>query len=91
MLPFSAHDSDDDDDVDEDVSLPHESENMALDFGDQLVDQPKKVKAVPLSYARVAKKVDVKKLKENIWKELTVKDSTEVCRLSECGCYSSSN
>ncbi|KAJ3150236.1 hypothetical protein HDU89_003325 [Geranomyces variabilis] len=47
-----------------------------IDFGDSLVDEPRRVKAVPLSYARVAKKVDVKKLKDNIWRGLTA-DSRE--------------
>ncbi|KAJ3154952.1 hypothetical protein HDU86_004471 [Geranomyces michiganensis] len=47
-----------------------------IEFGDSLVDEPRRVKAVPLSYARVAKKVDVKKLKDNIWRGLT-SDSKE--------------
>ncbi|TPX69953.1 hypothetical protein SpCBS45565_g01987 [Spizellomyces sp. 'palustris'] len=71
--PEGSDDDDaDDDELDEDVSLTQADQATTLEFRDQLVDQPKKVKAVPLNYARVAKKVDVKKLKENIWKELTL-------------------
>lgn len=44
--------------------------SIFLDYGDQLVEQPKKVLAAPLRYAKTAKRVDVKRLKENIWKEL---------------------
>jgi hypothetical protein len=44
--------------------------SIFLDYGDQLVDQPKKVLAAPLRYAKTAKRVDVKRLKENIWKEM---------------------
>ncbi|KAJ1547540.1 hypothetical protein HK096_002473, partial [Nowakowskiella sp. JEL0078] len=47
----------------------------SLDFGDQLVEQPKKVRSIaPLNFARTAKRVDVKKLKDNIWLELTSPD-----------------
>ncbi|KAJ3278189.1 hypothetical protein HK104_002576 [Borealophlyctis nickersoniae] len=52
-------------------------DNGSLDYADQLVAQPLKVKTVPLNYARVAKKVDVKKLKENIWRKLTVEGEPE--------------
>ena len=41
-----------------------------LDYGSQLVDRPVMVKANCLNYARKAKRVDVRKLKHNIWKEL---------------------
>ncbi|KND02135.1 condensin subunit BRN1 [Spizellomyces punctatus DAOM BR117] len=76
--PEGSDDDDaDDDELDEDVSLSQTDQATTLEFGDQLVDQPKKVKAVPLNYARVAKKVDVKKLKENIWKELTLHQPSE--------------
>lgn len=53
-----------------------------IDYGSQLVAEPKKVKAQHLSYARVAKKVDVKRLKDNIWKR--VKDITEVKKKQSC-------
>jgi hypothetical protein len=48
-----------------------DSKSIFLDYGDNLVEQPKKVFSAPLQYAKTAKRVDVKKLKENIWKELT--------------------
>jgi condensin complex subunit 2 len=40
-------------------------------YGDQLVAQPKKVTKLQINYAKTAKKVDVKKLKDNIWKTLS--------------------
>jgi len=40
-------------------------------YGDQLVAQPKKVNKLQINYARTAKRVDVKKLKDNIWKTLS--------------------
>ena len=49
-----------------------------LDYGDQLVEQPKKVISTALKYAKTAKRVDVKKLKENIWKEL-IEIPDDVC------------
>lgn len=66
--PALANDGDTPDDAPGDISA-------FLDYGDQLVDQPKKVLAAPLRYAKTAKRVDVKRLKENIWKEiLDIKD-----------------
>ncbi|KAJ3122975.1 hypothetical protein HK098_002311 [Nowakowskiella sp. JEL0407] len=45
---------------------------VLLDYGDQLVSQPKKVRMIgTLNFARTAKRVDVKKLKDNIWYEIT--------------------
>ncbi|KAF9963424.1 hypothetical protein BGZ65_003489 [Modicella reniformis] len=41
------------------------------DYASQLVSQPKRVKATFISFSKTAKKVDVKKLKDNIWKEMT--------------------
>ncbi|KAJ3188888.1 hypothetical protein HDU85_004602 [Gaertneriomyces sp. JEL0708] len=80
------YDSDSDDDAEEEdmssliVPIANASGNLnssgmmmmnaTMDYGDHLVDQPKKVRAVPLNFARVAKKVDVRKLKENIWRGL---------------------
>ncbi|TPX46845.1 hypothetical protein SeMB42_g03548 [Synchytrium endobioticum] len=40
------------------------------DFGSQLVEKPKKVRIIPLNYARAAKRVDVRALKRNLWLEL---------------------
>lgn len=41
------------------------------DYASQLVSQPKRVKATFINFSKTAKKVDVKKLKDNIWKEMT--------------------
>ncbi|ORZ28099.1 condensin complex subunit 2/barren, partial [Lobosporangium transversale] len=41
------------------------------DYASQLVSQPKRVKAAFINFSKTAKKVDVKKLKDNIWKEMT--------------------
>lgn len=41
----------------------------SMDYCDNLVEEPKRLNASnSISYSRVAKKVDVKKLKSNIWK-----------------------
>jgi len=54
-------------------------------YGEQLVAKPKKIKSLAINYARSAKRVDVKKLKDNIWKELSCvnKDSTEPTKDAE--------
>lgn len=41
------------------------------DYASQLVSQPKRVKATFINFSKTAKKVDVKKLKDNIWKAMT--------------------
>ncbi|KAJ3130672.1 hypothetical protein HK100_007732 [Physocladia obscura] len=41
-----------------------------LEYGDNLVDVPKKVKANYIHFAKTQKKVDIKKLKENLWSNL---------------------
>jgi condensin complex subunit 2 len=43
---------------------------QAIDFGTQLVTQSRRTRPEYMQYARVAKKVDVRKLKENIWSGL---------------------
>ncbi|KAJ3033917.1 hypothetical protein HDV00_005657 [Rhizophlyctis rosea] len=82
---FADYDSDSDADMDDDIDesaamlgdhISPGSRGEDVEYGDQLVAEPLKVKAVPLKYARVAKKVDVKRLKENIWRKL-VDDSDE--------------
>lgn len=46
-------------------------------YGDQLISQPlRKVKTEFVNYAKRAKKVDVKKLKENLWHEMTHPEDT---------------
>ena len=56
---------------------------QAIDFGTQLVTQSRRVRPEYMQYARVAKKVDVRKLKENIWTGLQYldaeKESNTVC------------
>lgn len=42
------------------------------DYASQLVSEPKRVKASSISFSKTAKKVDVKRLKDNIWKEMTL-------------------
>jgi len=44
--------------------------SQAIDFGTQLVTQSRRTRPEYMQYARVAKKVDVRKLKENIWSGL---------------------
>ncbi|KAI8883387.1 barren [Backusella circina FSU 941] len=52
-------------------------ETSAL-YGDALVtSQMKKTKPLYVNYARTAKRVDVKKLKENIWKALTFRSDDD--------------
>ncbi|KAF9157651.1 hypothetical protein DFQ26_008520 [Actinomortierella ambigua] len=41
------------------------------DYASQLVSQPTRVKANYIGYSKTAKKVDVKRLKDNIWKEMS--------------------
>jgi hypothetical protein len=49
-------------------------------YGDDLVAQPKTTNRIQITYAKTAKRVDVKKLKDNIWSSLTQKPdgSTDV-------------
>ncbi|KAI9206244.1 condensin complex subunit 2/barren [Polychytrium aggregatum] len=77
--PMNDHYDDDDDDDVEEIDLSVEdyaamSQNGTYDFGSQLVNLPKKTKAVPLNFAKTAKKVDVKLLKENLWKTMSHSD-----------------
>ncbi|KAK9722168.1 hypothetical protein K7432_002881 [Basidiobolus ranarum] len=68
---------DNNDDDDDDDGLPFPDVYDGVDFGEQLVAQPKLIKPEFLNYAKTAKKVDVKKLKDNIWKELVADESNE--------------
>jgi hypothetical protein len=49
-----------------------------LEYGEQLVAEPKKVKSTFLHFARVPKKVDVKRLKENLWEEMETSTQSKV-------------
>ena len=53
----------DDDGFEEDI--------VEVEFGDNLVSQARRNKPEYIKYAKTAKRIDVKKLKENIWKTLT--------------------
>lgn len=48
---------------------------QAIDFGTQLVTQSRRVRPEYVQYARVAKKVDVRKLKENLWSGLQFEEA----------------
>ena len=50
-------------------------------FGTQLVTQSRRVRPEYVQYARVAKKVDVRRLKEEIWRGLGITDTTSVSLL----------
>jgi len=73
---IALQDNDDDEefggvgDESERPMLFNDDEEDEEDYGSQLVDKPVMVKANYLNYARKAKRVDVRKLKENIWSEL---------------------
>lgn len=51
--------------------------NEELDIGQQLVSEPRLTKILKMNYAKTAKRVDVKLLKENMWKSMAVNSSTE--------------
>jgi condensin complex subunit 2 len=88
-LPFAgALDDDDDDfaDARDHFSPPAEGDAMDVDaaggpvgsqegaFGDQLVTQSRRLRPEYVQYARVAKKVDVRRLKEEIWRGLALEE-----------------
>jgi hypothetical protein len=52
------------------MELPNMEMPMVGDWKSNLIAEPKRVKMQHINYARVAKKVDVKKLKENLWQTL---------------------
>ncbi|CAG8645366.1 7975_t:CDS:10, partial [Ambispora leptoticha] len=58
-------------------------EEVEGDYGNQLISQPKKIKPAFVKYAKTAKRVDVKKLKDNIWK--TLADSSDKTTLAKPG------
>ncbi|RUO96117.1 condensin complex subunit 2/barren, partial [Jimgerdemannia flammicorona] len=81
-LPFLFHDVDVDDDDDpfgdaegdvDDIPVGGDSHG----YGDNLIAASlRKVKPAYVNYAKTAKKVDVKKLKDNLWREMTVGNGT---------------
>ncbi|KAJ3232468.1 hypothetical protein HDU78_007022 [Chytriomyces hyalinus] len=77
----NIHDMDDDDgddfptqpELDADANGPHGSnalDGASLEYGDLLVAAPKKIKANFIHFAKTQKKVDIKRLKENLWSNL---------------------
>jgi condensin complex subunit 2 len=67
-------------------------DSSSLSYGEQLVAEPVRLKSKPLLFARAAKRVDVQKLKENLWSKMAddletskvfdfnVGDKTRACR-----------
>ncbi|KAI9327095.1 condensin complex subunit 2/barren [Obelidium mucronatum] len=60
----------DHDDLDLGAAIGANEEGTMLEYGDSLVDAPKKIKANFIHFAKTQKKVDIKKLKENLWSNL---------------------
>jgi condensin complex subunit 2 len=50
-------------------------------FGSQLVTQSKRIRPEYVQYARVAKKVDVRRLKEEMWKGIGFKEVRDILRI----------
>lgn len=63
-------DDDDDDGFAPDTTLLGMNQTGPSDFGSDLVARPKLIKKMAIGFAKTAKKVDVKKLKENIWTKM---------------------
>lgn len=51
-------------------------------FGTQLVTQSRRLRPEYVQYARVAKKVDVRRLKEEMWKGIGLEEASDLCSLS---------
>jgi condensin complex subunit 2 len=48
----------------------NDAEYSHLNLGDQLIPELRKVESVSINYMKINKRVDVKKLKSNLWREL---------------------
>ena len=66
--------------MDDDDDMIPNTQYTAIDFGSQMVDEPRRVKFEQINYAKTAKKVDVKRLKDNIWHQL----APEVTHIHAC-------
>ncbi|KAJ3329353.1 hypothetical protein HDU76_008072 [Blyttiomyces sp. JEL0837] len=77
--PDFGHDMDDDisDEMEFDTADLYGG-SSALEFGDSLVAEPKKVKAAFMHYAKRPKRIDVKKLKENLWVALAADEEQQM-------------
>lgn len=64
---------------------PYDDAANATLYGDALVTnhQPKKTKPLYVNYARTAKRVDVKRLKENLWASLEKQKDAETSAITE--------
>lgn len=62
-------------------SLIITAENHNVEFGSQLVTANRRVRPEYVQYARVAKKVDVRRLKESLWKRMEFESIDLVCHL----------
>ncbi|OLL24718.1 Condensin complex subunit 2 [Neolecta irregularis DAH-3] len=69
---------DDDDFVDARESPDIPTATQEGNFGSDLIAQARRAKSEYVNFARVAKKVDVRKLKENIWQQLDLEDKQEL-------------
>lgn len=58
------------------------TDNKTLEFGSQLVTSNRRVRPEYVQYARVAKKVDVRKLKESLWRGMEFESIDLVCCIS---------
>ncbi|RKP25713.1 condensin complex subunit 2/barren, partial [Syncephalis pseudoplumigaleata] len=61
------------DEIDDDMPIIFEAEDT--EYGRALVNAARTAKPVYINYAKTAKRVDVKRLKDNIWRRLTRKSS----------------
>jgi condensin complex subunit 2 len=68
-IPLPPSDAEEDDDGGHNILEAVEAED--IEYGNQLISQGgRRVKPIFMNYAKVAKRVDVRKLKENIWTNL---------------------
>ncbi|KAJ3318364.1 hypothetical protein HDV06_000544 [Boothiomyces sp. JEL0866] len=80
---FGGFDDDDDNDdplneLPSQMTIPaHIANGAELEFGDQLVSEPVRTKSKPIFFARQAKRVDVQKLKENLWEKISEEAETK--------------
>jgi len=83
LIDFNAGDDDDDDgfgmldagDDDSRPAAPAGTSGAASGF--ELIDEPERLEALSIGYAKVAKLVDVKKLKHSLWNELCDDESAD--------------
>ncbi len=94
---YFFNDDDEEDESFNEVEIPESEEENPIEnalkdaiidgdmgnYGEQLVAKPKKIKSLAINYARSDKRVDVKKLKDNIWKELAGTDNDETSTMNE--------